>query len=146
MAYGDSGFSVPKGAPANSPKSPCTEGEVVGKDSTGKEVVRSKKFLIDSGATRSAIDRENLKGMSVEYKGALVSQTASGTVAVDIFSGVTFKFQATNANGQKVDLLCKEPFVLLNLALLGGDQLKATGVTVTIDYKAETVSIKGEKQ
>src|SRR5690242_10441445 len=141
MAYGDTHFD-PKGEFQDQP---TTEGKILGKDAGGKDVVKDKKFLLDSGADHSSIDRENLKGMNVTYKGAVKISTASGIGFQDVFAGVTFQFQAQNAKGENVDLKCDEPFMLSRLPILGADQFKKTGAKLTLDYKKTTVTINGEK-
>src|SRR5436853_307668 len=120
MAYGDSKIDPSKLA--------TTEGKVLGKDANGKDIVRDKKFLIDSGASSSCIDRDNLKDMQLTYKGASTTVTAGGMITEDIFTGATFQFQGKNAKGEKVDFKCSEPFAISQLPILGADQFKKTKV------------------
>lgn len=140
MAYGDTGFA-PDGDPFAG--LPFTEGKFIGKDAAGAEIVKAKKFLLDTGAQVSVIDQANLMGMNVTFVGAAEVGGVGGGGAAPLFKGAKFQFKGKDAGGAFKDCTCTEPFVLLGLpfAILGRDQLKATSSKLTFDYAANTVTI-----
>jgi hypothetical protein len=138
MAYGDSRFDPKHGLPT-------VEVRVAGKDSKWRTIVRERKFIIDSGSNLSFIESSDLRGMEIQYLGSVIGQTASGTVAQNVFSGPILQFQGINAKGEKIEFSCEEPFVIQSPALLGGTAFKTTGVCVSLDYKRKTVRITGRK-
>jgi hypothetical protein len=125
---------------------PIIEVRVVGTDRKWRIIERRRKFIIDSGSNLNFIESNDLRGMKIEYRGSVIGQTASGTVAQNVFSGPILQFWGMNAKGEKIKFSCDEPFVIQSPALLGGSAFKRTGVCVSLDYKRKTVRITGEKQ
>ena len=139
MAYGDTHFDPKLGG------LPTIGVRVVGRRKS-KTIVRSRKFIIDSGSNISSIESNCLKGMHLEYWGSVIGHTASGTVAQNVFSGAILRFGGINAKGEKIEFSCEEPFVIQSPALLGGNAFEKTAVRVSLDYKRKLVRITGEKQ
>jgi hypothetical protein len=138
MAYGVTRFDPKHGLPT-------IEVRAVGKDRKWRIITKECKFIIDSGSNLSFIESHELRGMRIEYLGSVIGQTASGTVAQNVFSVPILQFRGINDKGETIEFSCEEPFVTQSPALLGGSAFKSTGVCVSLDYKKKTVRITGGK-
>jgi len=134
MAYGVTRFDPKHGLPT-------IEVRVVGKDRKWRTIEKECRFIIDSGSNLTFIESRHLKGMKIEYLGSVIGQTASGTVAQNVFSGPILQFRGINDKGERMEFSCEEPFVIQSPALLGGSAFKSTGVCVSLDYRKKTVRI-----
>lgn len=106
-----------------------------------------KTYLIDTGASVSAISEANFKkimaaGNKLKPAGSKKLKTAGGVKEVKFYKG-KMRFLRDKADGKGAELVdCDIPVAVVTSNILGMDQLKKTGTTISFDPSSGNVELK----
>lgn len=130
----------------NKSGNPFTTGAFVTND--GKDLEK-KEYLIDTGASLSAISEENLEkmtkaGAKLEPAGDVDAQTGTGKVKIKMVKGGTMVFKRTTEDGKATESVTCDLTVMVipKINILGVDQLKKTGTKLDFDPAGGTAELK----
>jgi hypothetical protein len=125
---------------------PYTTGAFVTADGKALE---KKEYLIDTGASLSAISEENLEkmikaGAKLEPAGDIDAQTGTGKAKIKMVKGGAMSFKRTTEGGDATEsVVCDLPVMVIpKINILGVDQLKKTGTTLAFDPAGGTAELK----
>jgi hypothetical protein len=126
--------------------SPYTTGAFVTADGKALE---KKNYLIDTGASLSAISEENLDkmtkaGAKLEPAGDIDAQTGTGKAKIKMVKGGAMSFKRTTENGEGTEaVVCDLPVMVIpRVNILGVDQLKKTGTMLNFDPAGDAAELK----
>lgn len=125
---------------------PFTTGAFVTGDGKALE---KKEYLIDTGASLSAISEENLEkmtkaGAKLEPAGDIDAQTGKGKARIKMVKGGAMVFKRTTEDGKGTESVTCDLAVMVipKIDILGVDQLKKTGTKLDFDPASGTAELK----
>lgn len=117
------------------------------------KALEKKEYLIDTGASLSAISEDNLEkmtkaGAKLEPAGDVDAQTGAGKAKIKMVKGGTMVFRRTTEDGKATESVTCDLTVMVipKINILGVDQLKKTGTKLDFDPAGGTAELKARRK